>query len=90
MFLTLFEGHYLYIETSRGKSGRKDGDIARLDSPILPSTDGYCLSFWYHMYGPHVGKLRVRQLWNLKSKVHWVRKGTQGELYIHLIRYLGF
>ena len=79
----------MYIESS---APRKEGDYANLFSETYeinktPLTDEYCLVFWYHMYGPHVGKLRVRQLWNLKSKVHWVRKGTQGELYIHLIRY---
>ena len=66
---------------------RKPGDVAELYNDQIKLTADSCLSFWYHMYGPHVGKLRVRQLWNLKSKVHWVRKGTQGELYIHLIRY---
>lgn len=68
----------MYIETSRGRSGRKDGDIARLDSPILAASDSYCLSFYYHMYGPHVGKLQIRQLWNRFTKIRWMRQGTQG------------
>ena len=46
----------MYIETSRP---RLEGDAARLVSPSF-TTGGrastYCLSFYYHMYGKHIGK----------------------------------
>jgi hypothetical protein len=54
----------MYIETSRP---RKEGDQARLISPffnVAPKTPygitnppAYCLGFFYHMYGKHIGKL---------------------------------
>lgn len=54
-------GFYMYIETSRP---RLEGDKARLLSPTFnmnPKTSSsssvtYCFSFYYHMYGKHVGK----------------------------------
>lgn len=69
----------MYIETSRGSvNRRKDGDVARLDSPVLPATGAYCLSFWYHMFGPDVNRLQVRVLEKIVSSVRWARRGTQG------------
>lgn len=69
----------MYIETSRSSSKPlKDGDVARLDSPILPAGDDFCLSFYYHMFGPDVNKLQVRQLMNRYSRVLWIRRGSQG------------
>ena len=53
----------MYIETSRP---RQDGDKARLLSPTfntnalssasLSHSPAYCFSFYYHMYGKHIGK----------------------------------
>lgn len=71
----------MYIETSSNPGNRrKDGDVARLNSPILPPGDAFCLSFWYHMFGPDVNKLQVRQIMNRHSLVRWVRQGTRGKL----------
>ncbi|XP_056282111.1 MAM domain-containing glycosylphosphatidylinositol anchor protein 2 [Pseudoliparis swirei] len=58
------QGFYMYIETSRP---RLEGDKARLLSPTFnmnPKTSSsssvtYCFSFYYHMYGKHVGALNV-------------------------------
>lgn len=72
----------MYIETSRGKSPRKEGDIARLDSPIFPATDAYCLSFWYHMFGPDINTLQIRQTFNLLTFIKWKRRGSQGRLFL--------
>ncbi|XP_076022110.1 MAM domain-containing glycosylphosphatidylinositol anchor protein 2 [Genypterus blacodes] len=62
------QGFYMYIETSRP---RLEGDKARLMSPtfnvatkssasgaISPKTT-YCFAFYYHMYGKHIGTLKV-------------------------------
>lgn len=59
-------GFYMYIETSRP---RLEGDKARLLSPtfnmnaksFLSSSSGgnnptYCFTFYYHMYGKHIGE----------------------------------
>lgn len=51
-------GKYLYINSS---SARVTGDVAHLKTPLLPSggRDGYCFTFWHHMFGATVGSLRV-------------------------------
>uniref|UniRef100_G1NZL8 MAM domain containing glycosylphosphatidylinositol anchor 1 n=1 Tax=Myotis lucifugus TaxID=59463 RepID=G1NZL8_MYOLU len=47
------EGYYMFIETSRP---RELGDRARLVSPLYnASAKFYCVSFFYHMYGKHIG-----------------------------------
>ncbi|XP_034411292.1 MAM and LDL-receptor class A domain-containing protein 2 [Cyclopterus lumpus] len=49
-------GFYLYVDSSVGEWG----DLSFLISEVFqPSTRGHCLTFWYHMYGNHVGTLRV-------------------------------
>ena len=52
-------GWYIYIEVS----GQAKDNIARLASAYFPATtptdDGYCMEFWYHMYGPHVADLNI-------------------------------
>lgn len=54
----LAAGYYIYIETS---FPRKPNDTARLISPTIkkPSSSFICMSFWYHMYGPHVDTLNI-------------------------------
>jgi hypothetical protein len=51
------QGYYMYIETS---SPRVANDKARLESNLITAKQLRCLSFWYHMYGPHVNTLNVR------------------------------
>ncbi|XP_019616525.1 PREDICTED: MAM and LDL-receptor class A domain-containing protein 1-like [Branchiostoma belcheri] len=57
------QGHYMYFEASN----IDPGVTARLLSPTLPvipsssSHTSYCLTFWYHMYGLHIGTLNVNQ-----------------------------
>lgn len=56
-------GFYMYIETSRP---RKEGEVARLVSPFfnvvpknpygIANPPAYCFSFFFHMYGKHIGK----------------------------------
>ncbi|XP_061676951.1 MAM domain-containing glycosylphosphatidylinositol anchor protein 2 isoform X2 [Syngnathoides biaculeatus] len=77
------QGHYVYIETSRP---RKEGDKARLVSPSFnaASKSGatYCLAFFYHMYGKHIGALNVflRQKGATASDTSlWSLSGNQGD-----------
>lgn len=36
--------------------------MARLLSPVVSSPDSdLCMSFWYHMFGSHIGTLRIKQ-----------------------------
>lgn len=53
----------MYIETSRP---RLEGEKARLLSPVFsiapknpygPTNTAYCFSFFYHMYGQHIGEM---------------------------------
>ncbi|XP_075228888.1 uncharacterized protein LOC142328755 isoform X2 [Lycorma delicatula] len=51
-------GHYLYIEAT----DHNNGDVARLISshyPPLSENKTNCFTFWYHMYGGHIGSLNV-------------------------------
>ncbi|XP_078686317.1 MAM and LDL-receptor class A domain-containing protein 1-like [Branchiostoma floridae x Branchiostoma belcheri] len=50
-------GQYMYTEISNIGDGKK----ARLSSPLLTTspTSCYTLSFYYHMYGGHIGTLNV-------------------------------
>uniref|UniRef100_W5MY12 MAM domain-containing protein n=1 Tax=Lepisosteus oculatus TaxID=7918 RepID=W5MY12_LEPOC len=73
-------GNYLYIESSMP---RREGDVAQLRTPLLGSSGlhGYCLTFWYHMFGATVGTLRMylqKSLHQPKTLI-WQRKGTVGD-----------
>lgn len=60
---SLVLGYYMYIEASRP---RVQGDKARLLSPLFNVTSargpkgsgriGYCVAFYYHMKGKHIGE----------------------------------
>ena len=62
----------------------KYNDVGTLLSPIITSDDasGWCVSFWYHMYGNDVNKLRayyeVRQT---PFETLWSRTGSQGPVW---------
>ncbi|XP_040207739.1 MAM domain-containing glycosylphosphatidylinositol anchor protein 1 isoform X3 [Rana temporaria] len=76
------EGFFMFIEASLP---RKAGDRARLISPMYnvtmtkmkpPKAPSYCISFYYHMWGRHIGRLNVllrafntgdMQLWSLNG-----------------------
>ncbi|XP_030213126.1 MAM domain-containing glycosylphosphatidylinositol anchor protein 2 [Gadus morhua] len=76
------QGYYMYIETSRP---RLEGDAARLVSPSF-TTGGrastYCLSFYYHMYGKHIGSLGVilrQKGQTVTDSSVWSLTGNQGD-----------
>lgn len=46
-------GYYMFIEAS---APRVKDDKARLISPMYNMTARFCVSFYYHMYGKHIGK----------------------------------
>uniref|UniRef100_A0A8C5BKY7 MAM domain containing glycosylphosphatidylinositol anchor 2 n=1 Tax=Gadus morhua TaxID=8049 RepID=A0A8C5BKY7_GADMO len=83
------QGFYMYIETSRP---RKEGDQARLISPffnVAPKTPygitnppAYCLGFFYHMYGKHIGTLNafLKQKGQTTTEgAAWSLTGNQGD-----------
>ncbi|XP_051896719.1 basic proline-rich protein-like [Pristis pectinata] len=57
-------GRYLYLEAS---FPRQCGEKAVLISPLLRGHR--CLSFWYNMYGKHIGSLNVYLRY--ESSPHW-------------------
>lgn len=72
-------GYYVYVESSRTIAG----DKARLVSPtIRHSSSGYCLQFWYHMYGRTSGNLTVLSQSVIGQEVIlWSRQGDQGSVW---------
>ena len=73
-------GSYIYIETS---SPRRRGDRARLISPTLSPTavNGNCLTFWYYMFGPTIGRLNLYLKTNVNSTLFWSHTGPQGDMW---------
>ena len=64
----------MFIETS---NPRKRGDNAVLMSKSQTGTK--CLSFWYHMFGPHIDRLTIATFSSNKmGSALWQLKGTQG------------
>lgn len=56
--LRVLTGYYMYITSS---IHNKTEARAQLKSSLSPPSgpDGYCFSFWYHMFGANVGSLRM-------------------------------
>lgn len=72
-------GHYLYIEASNRKRNSK----ARLVSPETNVRRG-CLTFYYHMLGSNIGKLRVKFLTKAgyMDESTWTMEGEQGNKWL--------
>ena len=70
----------MYIEASNPRS---KGHRAWLQSDVYEPTLGRCLSFWYHMYGVHIGELNVLIVQNgtSRSAPIWQLKGNQGNIW---------
>ena len=71
-------GWYVYIEAS---FPRKPNDTARIHSPNITSnpSQARCLSFWYHMYGSHIGQLNVyTKVGSQFNGPVWSKSGTHG------------
>ncbi|KAK2822608.1 hypothetical protein Q5P01_022673 [Channa striata] len=79
-------GYYLYVDSSVGEWG----DMSFLVSDVFhPSSRGHCLKFWYHMYGSHVGTLRVhinnRKMHTSGSEegiLKWTETGNKGDKWL--------
>ncbi|XP_035685696.1 MAM and LDL-receptor class A domain-containing protein 1-like [Branchiostoma floridae] len=78
-------GHYLYTEAS---DPQQRGDVAHIISPyILPSlTDSCTVTFFYHMFGYHIGALRVllQTLGNDTPQVVWEQQGQVGDRWVEV------
>ncbi|KAF7668436.1 hypothetical protein LDENG_00014610 [Lucifuga dentata] len=77
------EGYYLYVDSSVGEWG----DLSFLISDVLqPTTRGHCLKFWHHMFGHHVGTLRLfindrimHDSGNEEGNLQWIESGNVGD-----------
>ncbi|XP_071851180.1 MAM and LDL-receptor class A domain-containing protein 1-like isoform X5 [Apostichopus japonicus] len=70
-------GYYLIAKAS----GQQKDDVARLITPeITAPSQGYCLQFWYHMYGVSINALNVYvQTDGGPGTLEWTRSGNQGD-----------
>ncbi|XP_035213735.1 MAM and LDL-receptor class A domain-containing protein 1-like, partial [Stegodyphus dumicola] len=83
------KGHYIYISSYEGNQSNYE-KVARIQSPVVSSfaPDAACFSFYYHMFGAHVGELAVYmvpmqdQKTPLGKQVIWRRKGTQPDKWL--------
>ena len=48
-------GSYIYVEATYGRSG----DVTHLFSPTFTMTSSMCLRFHYHMWGDHIGVIKI-------------------------------
>ncbi|XP_074218773.1 apical endosomal glycoprotein isoform X9 [Camelus bactrianus] len=50
-----------------------------LTQPQVPAATQECVSFWYHLYGPQIGTLRLAMRREGEAELHlWSRSGTHG------------
>ncbi|XP_071486324.1 MAM and LDL-receptor class A domain-containing protein 1-like [Diadema antillarum] len=77
---TTGSGYYVYIETSGVTAGQK----ARLESHPQPPPpeSGVCLTFYYHMYGPHVDRFNVILQQGSMETLVWTRTQSQGNEWL--------
>lgn len=51
-------GNFIYTLAT----GPQETKVARLVSPVVTPLDSdLCVSFWYHMFGSHIGTLHIKQ-----------------------------
>ena len=68
-----FAGSYIYIEAS---NPRLENDEAVIEFPPLNINGPLCLSFYYHMYGDHMGSLAVLGRWSGSVREIWNKTGN--------------
>ncbi|XP_078334103.1 MAM and LDL-receptor class A domain-containing protein 1-like [Crassostrea virginica] len=68
-------GYYIYIEAS---SPRARGDTAQIVSEVFPpSSQSYCIQFWYNMNGNSIGSLTVYAVTGGVQTPLWQLSGQQ-------------
>ena len=73
----MFLGYYIYTEASLGATD----DSTHLVSPTVKYINSTsCLSFWYYMFGNHIGTLKVhKQIKGGNKQRLFMVSGNQGE-----------
>lgn len=71
-------GYYLYVEATK----RAEGDRAKVISPRYYGYGEQCIEFYYHMFGYHVGILKVYTVVPGQDAVPmWRAFGNQGDVW---------
>ncbi|KAM6452712.1 neuropilin-1 isoform 2-T4 [Liasis olivaceus] len=75
------DGNFIYSQADENQKGK----IVRLISPIINlQNSALCMTFWYHMSGPHVGTLRIKLRYHtpkVYDRVLWMLSGNQGNCW---------
>ncbi|KAJ8050465.1 MAM and LDL-receptor class A domain-containing protein 2 [Holothuria leucospilota] len=72
-------GWYIHIDVT----GQNIKTWARIVSPEIQAGNiGYCMQFWYHMYGATVNQLNVFKRSGATDTVEWTRRGNQGDRWL--------
>ena len=69
----------MYIETS---APRRQGQKAQLFSATISTTQPVCVTFYYHMFGIHIGSLNVYVKTAALGQPVWTRKGVQQNQWV--------
>ena len=72
-----FTGSYIYIEAS---TPRVKGDKAAIKAGPFEANQNYCFTFYYHMFGAHIGQLSVYRTWFNRTNIEllWSRNTSSG------------
>uniref|UniRef100_A0A672ZPQ6 Neuropilin 1 n=1 Tax=Sphaeramia orbicularis TaxID=375764 RepID=A0A672ZPQ6_9TELE len=71
-------GNFIYMQL---KDESEEDRVARLSSLKVTAPDSdLCMSFWYHMFGEHAGKLHIKQRKETpdSEQILWMLSGHQG------------
>uniref|UniRef100_A0A674I2W7 Neuropilin n=1 Tax=Terrapene triunguis TaxID=2587831 RepID=A0A674I2W7_9SAUR len=75
------DGNFIYSQADENQKGK----VARLLSPVIYSQNSaHCMTFWYHMSGPHVGTLKIKLRYQKPDEydqVLWILSGHQGNCW---------
>lgn len=66
----------MYIEASGQRPRSRAVLVSQVNAPTLAA--GNCFVFWYHMYGPQIGRLSVFTQSQGRNIQRWTKTGTQG------------
>nr|XP_021506776.1 apical endosomal glycoprotein [Meriones unguiculatus] len=77
---TTGQGFFMFLDPT-DPPARGQGALL-LTRPQVSVVPKECLSFWYHLYGPQIGTLRLAMRKNGKEDtILWSRSGTHGNLW---------
>ncbi|XP_067601544.1 apical endosomal glycoprotein [Pseudorca crassidens] len=74
---TTGQGHFMLLDPTEPPAQGPGAHL--LTWPQSPAAAQECLSFWYHLYGPQIGTLRLAMRRQGERERHlWSRSGTHG------------